>query len=254
MCKFGDYEGFKECKKGSGICIWEGFFNDKNVNCPFDDCYDEGGCPVSSPGKTWWCNSWGALCTTLYHNSFYTIILLLFRGKRHSSGLGTKVTIGAVVLILGLLLLFMLCLFICRRCQVLCWSGPPNTRAPRSAQQAIRVEMTTPPGNVGVSSGHQPPTAPPLLPVTSTSSPVHEDKGPSSSLRISIPFKVIHSPSNYMFGKSDDTSVFLIVAVSIDLFNVYKNIFHAFLFYTPLKSPLWWHLSSRCDFWELPKM
>ncbi|KAJ1531801.1 hypothetical protein ONE63_000455 [Megalurothrips usitatus] len=146
-CRSGDQAGLKECHKGSGICIWEGFFHDKNVNCPDDGCFDEGGCPVISPG-----------------------------GKRQSSGLGTKVTIGAVVLILGLLLLFMLCLFVCRRCQVLCWSGPPAPRPQRAGQQTSRVEMTAPSGNAGILDGHSPPSAPPLLPVTSATSPVHEDK------------------------------------------------------------------------------
>lgn len=147
MCRYGDNDGFKECSARSGICIWEGFFKDTNVNCPYNDCFDEGGCPVISPG-----------------------------GKRQSSGLGTKVTIGAVVLILGLLLLFMFCLFVCRRCQVLCWSGSSASRQQRSSQQSGRVEMSTPMGNVGVSSGQSQPTAPPLLPVSSATSPVHEDK------------------------------------------------------------------------------
>lgn len=97
-------------------------------------------------------------------------------GKKQSSGLGTKVTIGAVVLILGLLLLFMLCLFVCRRCQVLCWSGPPPPRPQRSMPQAVRVEMMTTSGTSGETARHTQPTAPPLLPLSQTASPVHEDK------------------------------------------------------------------------------
>ncbi|KAK3910573.1 putative leucine-rich repeat receptor-like protein kinase IMK2 [Frankliniella fusca] len=143
-CKYGD--GYKQCSATSSICIWEGFFDDTNVNCPYNNCFDEGGCPVMSPG-----------------------------GKRQRSGLGTTVTIGAVVIILGLLVLFMFCLFVCRRCKVLCWSGS-SSRQQRASQQPGRVEMSTPMGNVGVSGAQNQPTAPPLLPVTSTASPVHEDK------------------------------------------------------------------------------
>lgn len=48
-CK-NDGDGFKKCKDDSDICIWDGLFHDKIINCPFNDCLDEGGCPVISSG------------------------------------------------------------------------------------------------------------------------------------------------------------------------------------------------------------
>lgn len=52
-CK-NDGDGFKKCKDDSDICIWDGLFHDKIINCPFNDCLDEGGCPVISSGMSLW--------------------------------------------------------------------------------------------------------------------------------------------------------------------------------------------------------
>ncbi|XP_063225012.1 uncharacterized protein LOC134532497 [Bacillus rossius redtenbacheri] len=76
---------------GTDMCVWDGFFQDGVVNCPFSNCLDEGGLCRSPPAVS----------------------------KR---GLSSKVTVGAIATIFLAFLLFFVCLWLVRRHSLLCWS------------------------------------------------------------------------------------------------------------------------------------
>ncbi|KOC69447.1 hypothetical protein WH47_09405 [Habropoda laboriosa] len=85
---------------GYQTCMLNEFFCDGIYNCAPGVCFDEDTCP----------------------NNTNAII---------STGTGTKVTVGAVTTLILCFIIFMMCLWICKRSQKLCWSmdcADPNSR------------------------------------------------------------------------------------------------------------------------------
>ncbi|XP_049816915.1 uncharacterized protein LOC126263975 isoform X1 [Schistocerca nitens] len=114
-------------------CIPEEFKSDSIVNCPYGSCLDEhctfGGYDDDGP-------------------------------KVPKSGLGTKVVLGAVATVLLAFVLFLVIIWVLRRCHKACWSAP-HQRVPVSAAEsgALAEHLSynrgsSPLGRTSSSSGH----------------------------------------------------------------------------------------------------
>ncbi|KAK9738509.1 hypothetical protein QE152_g9814 [Popillia japonica] len=100
---------YKPCLETREICIHESYFADGILNCPFFGCVDEGGCDE--------------LITT-------------------SNSVGKKVLIGSATTLVFIFMVFIVCLYICRKQRKLCWSdnfASPNTTI--QTQTARVMEM-----------------------------------------------------------------------------------------------------------------
>lgn len=121
----------------NNICIWKGYYCDGIRNCALNNCMDENGCDIVSDGT------------------------------------GTKVTVGAVTTMILLFLLFVMCLWICRKHKKLCWSpdcAGPNMSETNNRQIDLRTRDS--------SSRSVVPTAP-MLDETTTRSFQDKDLPPS---------------------------------------------------------------------------
>lgn len=96
------------------FCIWKDYICDNYQNCAIKDCDDEIECVRSL----------------------------------ENDGTGTKVTIGAVTTIFLVFIIFVTCLWICKKHQKLCWSpdcaGPGVTR-PSLTSETERVTASSAP-------------------------------------------------------------------------------------------------------------
>ncbi|XP_012268923.2 uncharacterized protein LOC105693513 [Athalia rosae] len=141
------YTPYKDCDKvkdttkyrmnSSNYCIWEKYYCDGYRNCPIDTCRDEVGCEIVS------------------------------------NGTGTKVTVGAVTTLILSFLLFVMCLWTCRKHKKLCWSpdcAGPNAGATNAQPINLRTRDS--------SSRSVVPTAPMLD--EASSRPVHDKDLPPS--------------------------------------------------------------------------
>ncbi|XP_054004154.1 uncharacterized protein LOC128890031 [Hylaeus anthracinus] len=93
-------------------CLRNEFFCDRIYNCAPGVCSDEDNCPNTSTEIT-------------------------------STGTGTKVTVGAVTTLILCFIIFVMCLWICKRSQKLCWSlecVDPNVCSSRPGQLPHELE------------------------------------------------------------------------------------------------------------------
>ncbi|XP_051153695.1 uncharacterized protein LOC127276978 [Leptopilina boulardi] len=114
------------------ICIWKDYICDGYQNCAIDGCDDEKECVRSI----------------------------------ENDGTGTKVTVGAVTTIFLCFILFVTCLWICKKHKKLCWSSDcagPNVNTPNSTVDNDRIPPapTAPMLQSSVSSGVQDKDLPP---------------------------------------------------------------------------------------------
>lgn len=141
------YTPYKDCNKlkdinkyrlnSNNTCISENYYCDGYRNCAFDSCLDEAGCEIVS------------------------------------NGTGTKVTVGAVTTLFLTFLLFVMCLWTCRKHKKLCWS--PDCAGPNIAganPPSTDSRQRDPSGRSVV------PTAPMLE--EATTRPVHDKDLPPS--------------------------------------------------------------------------
>ncbi|XP_065155278.1 uncharacterized protein [Atheta coriaria] len=113
--------GYKSCDFDKSKCIYEAFFQDGVVNCPYYDCLDEGGCKMLKPIDV---------------DKPLTI--------------GSHILIGSATSLVVSFIVFVLCLYSCRKYGKFCWSEefsrpPPNIRPPpaqTNAQVAPSVAET----------------------------------------------------------------------------------------------------------------
>lgn len=126
---------------GLNTCLRNEFFCDGVYNCAPNICSDEDNCS----------------------NNTNTII---------STGTGTKVTVGAVTTLILSFIIFVMCLWICKRSQKLCWSDP-NMCATRPALWGPIIECDT------VGSVIPPVPTAPMLEVAVSSSVADKDLPPS---------------------------------------------------------------------------
>ncbi|XP_028049040.1 uncharacterized protein LOC105837707 [Monomorium pharaonis] len=138
-CIQADLDQYKPV--GNNSCIRKEYICDRIYNCPFGICSDEVNCPVSS--------------------------------DRHpKDDTATKVTVGAVTTMILCFIIFVMCLWICKKSQKLCWSsdcaGPNVCSRPVSLPDADAVQ----------GSNRAVPTAPMLE--VAVSSPVADKDLPPS--------------------------------------------------------------------------
>ncbi|XP_046740657.1 uncharacterized protein LOC124408042 [Diprion similis] len=133
------YTPYKECNKvndpskyppnTNNTCIWGGYYCDGNKNCAFDNCLDEAGCETPAEGTS-----------------------------------GAKVTMGAVGTIIFAFLLFLTCLWACRKNKKLCWSpdcAGPNIDRANSQPLDLRIQDVNSQSNVpSAPILHEPTTRP----------------------------------------------------------------------------------------------
>ncbi|XP_020296512.1 uncharacterized protein LOC109861330 isoform X2 [Pseudomyrmex gracilis] len=145
------YTPYKSCNKvdlkeyapvGFDICIRREYVCDKMANCPLNVCSDERNCEYSN----------------------------LDQSKEDTA---TKVTVGAVTTMILCFIIFVMCLWICKKSHKLCWSsdcaGPNVCSRPTSLSQDVEA---IPNSNRAV------PTAP-MLEVAVSSPVVDKDLPPS---------------------------------------------------------------------------
>ncbi|KAF5283179.1 hypothetical protein FQR65_LT02691 [Abscondita terminalis] len=89
-------------------CIYKGFFNDSHVNCPYPGCVDENGCSNEVQ-------------------------------ELHST-VGNKVVIGSVTTLFIMFVLFICCIWFCRKYKRLCWSD--NFSGPSEPNQNMENRET----------------------------------------------------------------------------------------------------------------
>lgn len=111
-------------------CIYENFFNDTIVNCPYVDCVDEGGCADEN----------------------FTIL------DEVPPYYGTKVLVGSVSFLFVLFGCFVCFIWLCKKHKVLCWADEFAHPNRTSGSPARVMEMSEQPGVVAASGV---PTAPP---------------------------------------------------------------------------------------------
>ncbi|RZF45567.1 hypothetical protein LSTR_LSTR010968 [Laodelphax striatellus] len=97
---------------GEGACISKVYFNDGVVNCPYSGCADECGAQDAQAGA----------------------------GGEPS--LSTKVTVTAVTSIFLSFFFFLGCIWLCRSCEVLCWSVDGLRHAVEVRNNAAAASMT----------------------------------------------------------------------------------------------------------------
>ncbi|XP_046478114.1 uncharacterized protein [Neodiprion pinetum] len=133
------YTPYKECNKvndpskyppnTNNTCIWAGYYCDGYKNCAFDNCLDEAGCEIPVEGTS-----------------------------------GTKVTMGAVGTLIFAFLLFLTCLWVCRRHKKLCWSpdcAGPNVDSANSQPLDLGIRDVNSQSNVpSAPILHEPTTRP----------------------------------------------------------------------------------------------
>ncbi|XP_044733663.1 uncharacterized protein LOC123296267 [Chrysoperla carnea] len=132
MCRDA-YSSYLKCSKDDdikAICIRNVFKNDSYLNCP--NCLDEGdSCRIKT---------------------------------KHSSGVGTVATIGAILSLIISFIFFLSCVWICKRFNLFCWSHTFAAGTNRSTQHS-NVEMNL-----------QGSTPTPNIPTVPSAPPVSADK------------------------------------------------------------------------------
>ncbi|KAF5272146.1 hypothetical protein FQA39_LY01228 [Lamprigera yunnana] len=129
-------------------CIYKGFFGDGVINCPYPECVDEGGCSNKVTDQR--------------------------------SSLGNKVVIGSVTTLFTLFVLFICCIWLCRKYKKLCWAD--HFATPSSANQNARDAVLN---EDSLHSISMPSTARVVLSSTATNLTPEEDKDLPPSYEIS---------------------------------------------------------------------
>lgn len=142
------FTSYKHCIKGHStdlllpcsdklatFCIYKDFFKDGIVNCPYIGCTDEGGCIVNE--------------------------------SLEKRSIGNKVLAGSISALFFIFFIFVLCIWSCKKHQVLCWSedfaNPSTTvaEAEANAARASRVMEMNEQTGARLANAPNVPTAPP---------------------------------------------------------------------------------------------
>ncbi|XP_022916038.1 uncharacterized protein [Onthophagus taurus] len=107
-CQYRMFGQYEPCLDDGDVCIKPWYFNDRIINCPYAGCVDEGGCRIQST----------------YNDKL---------------SIGSKVIISSMSSLVISFVVFVICIYLCRKYKKLCWSEDWSQPQQSSEAQTPRV-------------------------------------------------------------------------------------------------------------------